>query len=130
MNRTTARRPGCAGRPLRLLATLALAIASAAVFAALSGSEAGAAKNGWESKVDVSVLQKAALGKADFVVYFGRTDLSGAAALATKEEKGRYVFERLTAAAKAAQPGALAELTRLGAEHQSFWIGIRLASTR
>jgi hypothetical protein len=46
MERITARRRGHAGTPLRLLATLVLAIASAAVFAALSGSEAGAAKNG------------------------------------------------------------------------------------
>jgi hypothetical protein len=54
----------------------------------------------WQAKVDAGVLRNSALGRAEFLVYMSeKADLSGAVALATKEEKGGYVYDRLTATA-------------------------------
>ena len=60
---------------------------------------------------------------AEFLVVFNdQADLSGAAQLATKEEKGAFVFKALLAKAQAAQGPALEWLAENGIEHQSFYI--------
>src|SRR5690349_20175263 len=56
------------------------------------------------------------------VVINDQADLSGAAQLATKEEKGAFVFKALLAKAQAAQGPALEWLAENGIEHQSFYI--------
>jgi subtilisin family serine protease len=106
-------RRGLAG----VVASLVLAVAAVAAAVAHGDSSS------WADKVDSSVLEAAALGQVEFLVLLEeQADLSGAAALATKEEKGRYVFERLTRVAGASQAPVVAELDRLGAKHQEFWI--------
>ncbi|HLL76417.1 MAG TPA: S8 family serine peptidase [Pyrinomonadaceae bacterium] len=76
-----------------------------------------------QAKVDSSVLEKAALGRTEFLIYMGRkADLSGADALSTKEEKGQYVYEKLTATAEASQSGVRQTLAEFGAEYRSFWV--------
>ena len=61
-------------------------------------------------------------GRAEMLVVLAeQADLSGARLLATKSEKGRYVYERLTEAAQRTQPPLLAELARLGAPARPFW---------
>ena len=84
----------------------------------------GAAQlQGWDSKVDRSVLNAASTGQAEFLIYMNsQADLSGAYALKTKEEKGRYVYEQLTATAALTQSGVLQTLQNFGAAHQSFWV--------
>jgi uncharacterized repeat protein (TIGR01451 family) len=77
----------------------------------------------WQSKVDAPVLAEAAVGKAEFIVFLSeQADLSGAAALPTKQEKGAYVFQRLTETAQRAQSPVLAALDRLGVEHRAYWV--------
>jgi subtilisin family serine protease len=77
----------------------------------------------WEDKVDPNVLLTAANGPAEFFIYMdSQADLSGADALPTKDEKGRFVYEQLTATAQATQPAVLHTLSSLGAPHQSFWV--------
>jgi subtilisin family serine protease len=77
----------------------------------------------WRDKVDSRVLSAAALGQTEFLVYMKeQADLSGAAALATKDEKGQYVYERLTAVAQITQPRVKHTLALLGAEHKAFWV--------
>jgi serine protease AprX len=77
----------------------------------------------WRSKVDRSVLTDAARGPTEFLVYLrARADLSGAALLPTKEARGTYVYDRLTAVARDTQRGVVAELELLGVRHQAFWI--------
>ena len=87
-----------------------------------TGAQKTAAAPDWRQKVDGRVLSALAAGQTEFLIYLKqRADLSGARSLATKEEKGRYVYERLTAAAQATQPNVLRTLARVGARHQSFW---------
>ena len=77
----------------------------------------------WQDKVDAAVLQDVQDGNADFLVYLDeRADLSGAAQLTTKAEKGSYVYERLTATANATQPAVVAALAQHGAETERFWV--------
>lgn len=77
----------------------------------------------WTSKVDASVLGAATAGPAQFIAYMqAHADLSGAASLPTKAEKGRVVYDALTSTASASQAGLLSQLAGLGAPSRSFWI--------
>ncbi len=78
----------------------------------------------WRSKIDPLVLETAAReGAAEFVVVLEeQADVSGAGRLATKEARGRYVFDRLRQTAAASQPEVLAALVPLAAEVRPFWI--------
>lgn len=78
----------------------------------------------WTQKVDSWVLETAASSQStEFLVYLTeQADLSGAAALPTKQAKGQYVFDRLTAVAQRTQPPILNTLKQDGVEYQSFWI--------
>ncbi|OGV40467.1 MAG: hypothetical protein A2X46_07335 [Lentisphaerae bacterium GWF2_57_35] len=80
----------------------------------------------WESKVDPEVFRAALASKewqTDFLIVLQeQADLSGAAALRSKTEKGRYVFERLQAVAQRTQAPLAAELQKTAVPFQSFWI--------
>jgi hypothetical protein len=78
----------------------------------------------WRSKVDAHVLSDLErLRSTEFVVFLeAQADLSATRAMHGKERKGRYVFERLQAMARATQGGVLDELARRGAEHRAFWV--------
>jgi subtilisin family serine protease len=80
--------------------------------------------NAEPARVDSSVWRVLeAEGQADILVILTeQADLSGARALATKEEKGWYVYRQLTATAERAQPPLLAYLDRRGVPYQSYWI--------
>ncbi len=83
----------------------------------------GATAVRWQDKVDARVFNALSAGQAEFFIYMKQqADLSGAAALSTKEEKGRYVYERLTATARATQPKVRRTLEQLGAKYQAFWV--------
>jgi len=56
------------------------------------------------------------------VVLNQQADLSGAEALLTKQEKGRYVVAQLRAAAQASQGPLLRWLSRQGVPHRAFYI--------
>ena len=78
---------------------------------------------GWQTKVDPAVLSAAALADTEFLIYMKQqADLSGASALKTKEEKGHFTYQQLTATAQATQTNVKQILTQLGAPYQSFWI--------
>jgi subtilisin family serine protease len=77
----------------------------------------------WQSKVDSRVLAGLAAGQTEFIIYMAQqADLSGAAALATKEEKGTYVYQVLTSVAEATQPPVRTLLTQHGVTYKAFWI--------
>ncbi|HKQ04893.1 MAG TPA: S8 family serine peptidase [Blastocatellia bacterium] len=60
---------------------------------------------------------------AEFLVVFGeQADLSGADQLATKEEKGAFVYRTLMAKAQATQGATLDWLAANGIEHESFYV--------
>ncbi len=78
----------------------------------------------WQDKVDPWVLETVdTRGDTEFLLYLTeQADLSGAAKLPTKEEKGQYVFDQLTAVAARTQPDLIKELDRLDIAYQPFWI--------
>ncbi len=57
-----------------------------------------------------------------FVVLADQTNLSGAAALPTKTEKGRYVYDALWSKSQATQGPILQWLSERGLKYQSFYI--------
>jgi serine protease AprX len=75
-------------------------------------------------KIAPWVLEHTANGQsAEFIVVItGQADLTGAAALTTKMEKGRYVYDALRNKSKATQTPILQWLRDRGIEHQSFYI--------
>ena len=78
----------------------------------------------WQDKVDPWVMDTAVTeGQTEFLVYLTeQADLSAAADLTTKEAKGNYVFQTLTATADRTQGPVLAQLRDLGVEHQAYWV--------
>ncbi|MDD5467241.1 MAG: S8 family serine peptidase, partial [Anaerolineales bacterium] len=56
------------------------------------------------------------------IVLSEQADLSGAASLKTKAEKGAYVYQRLTEVARRTQAPLLQELQRRGVPHRAFWV--------
>jgi len=77
----------------------------------------------WQAKVDPWVLANALRGDTEFLVVLReQADLTAAAELATKADRGAWVFRRLSDAARSSQPPVLAALEALGAKHRSFWV--------
>ncbi|MBX3059767.1 MAG: S8 family serine peptidase [Anaerolineae bacterium] len=88
--------------------------------------------NSWQAKVDPWVLQTAdptlagpdgVLPETEFLVYLAEQgDVSAAANLPTKEQKGQYVFDTLTAVARRTQPAVITHLDALGVSYHPYWI--------
>jgi serine protease AprX len=76
------------------------------------------------SKIDSRVLaQLAGGGQSDFLVVLGdQADLSGAAGLASKIEKGRYVYHTLLKKAQGTQRPLIAWLQAQHVEYRAFYI--------
>ncbi len=82
-----------------------------------------AATGDWRDKVDARVLAAVASGESEFLIYMKeQADLSGSAAMGTKEAKGHYVYERLTATAQNTQGGVKQLLNQLGVQFNAFWV--------
>src|SRR5207244_12201532 len=122
---------------LRVLGCLFLFIAaSVAVLGAIASSRAigqresasrqddGGVANGADIKIAPWVIEHTANGQQAefFVVLADQADLSGAASLETKAEKGRYVYNTLFNKAQTTQQPILQWLREGGIEHQSFYI--------
>lgn len=77
----------------------------------------------WQAKVDDVVLERAAQGEMEFILYLSeQADLSAARDLRTKREKGAFVYEQLTGIAQRTQKPILAALKKRGVEHRPYWI--------
>jgi len=77
----------------------------------------------WHSKVSDRVWTDLERGDADFLVVLAeQADLSEAAALSSKEEKGAFVVERLRETAARTQGPLLDLLRAQGVEFQPFWV--------
>jgi serine protease AprX len=89
----------------------------------VAGSTAPAVASPWQDKVDPWVLQTAAEGEAEFLVYLtAQADLSEAKSMPTKLEKGLYVYETLSALAESTQAPLIAQLRDVGVEYRPYWI--------
>lgn len=79
--------------------------------------------NTWHDKVAPALLGSSGDEPLQFLVIMKESsDLSKAALLATREEKGRFVFDKLTRTASRSQEHIRAHLRQMGVEHQSFWL--------
>jgi serine protease AprX len=94
------------------------------LWAALAGGIAPpATASEWEAKVDSRLLKQIAGAETEFILFLAeQADLSGAARLKTKVEKGRYVYEQLASVAERTQLPVLEELARQGVAHRSYWV--------
>src|SRR6266403_4926118 len=125
----------------RVFSSLLLLAAFVAVIGAIASSRqpAVAAPGGGtgpfqSSKIAPWVMEHTAKGQQAefFVVLADQADLTAAANLQTKAEKGRFVFQTLFNKAQTTQGPILQWLRERGLEHRSFYIvnGILVKGTR
>jgi hypothetical protein len=80
----------------------------------------------WQAKVDPVIIEQLARSPAEpaeFLVFLAeQADLSAAARLPNKREKGKYVYEALTAVAARTQGPVVEALARRGAAYRPFWV--------
>ena len=104
-------------RPLRILLFVSIMIAS------LNLSQAGAFKSSdWRAKVNPVLLQDTGQ-PVEFILFLARqADLSGAAMVNTKQQKGDFVVQQLRQTASSTQAPILQALAQSGAEVRPYWI--------
>ena len=77
----------------------------------------------WVSKINPQVIDEIQSGETEFLVIMkDQADLSHAADLKTKEEKGEYVFKTLKVFSKESQKHLRTALDTSGVKYQSFWV--------
>jgi uncharacterized repeat protein (TIGR01451 family) len=115
----------------RIFLLIGLLALLTAVFYNFAQAQIPPEDTGWQAKVDAWVLETAdpalavegKLPETEFLVYLAEQgDVSGAAVLSTKAQKGAYVYETLTAVAKRTQPAVIAQLQSLGVPYRPFWV--------
>src|SRR5438045_5325951 len=113
----------------RLLCSLFIVAAAIAALRPFGSSRAGNQARPPEqatiaSKIAHWVMEHTANGQQAefFVVLADQADVGGEAALPTKNEKGRYVYDAMWNKSQATQGPVLQWLSERGLEHQSFYI--------
>jgi serine protease AprX len=113
----------------RIFCSLFLVAAVVALVAAVASSDAVGQRVGGNvvniaNKIAPWVLEQTAYGQQAefFVVLADRADLSSAANLPTKTEKGHFVYQTLREKARTTQGPILQWLRERNVEHQSFYI--------
>ena len=122
-------RTSTASRLRRILCSLFLAAAAVAALGAIASSRATSQgsppnQNATAKKIAPWVIDHTANGQQAefFVVLADQADLSQAATLQTKAEKGRYVYNTLLSKSQTTQGPILQWLRERGIEHRSFYI--------
>jgi subtilisin family serine protease len=90
----------------------------------MTGRGAESPRQPFHPKIARWVIEHTARGQQEefFVVLADQVDLSGAAELATKGDKGRYVYDALRSKSQTTQAPILQWLRERGTEHRSFYI--------
>ncbi len=88
------------------------------------GAARATATAAWAAKTDPALLAATADGStAEFLVVLdAQADLSGAARLSDKVDRGRAVYEALTAVATRTQAPLRALLDARGATYRAYWV--------
>ncbi len=108
-------------KTLLLFILLVLFLSSASTAPGVTSTAAQEAL--WKAKVDPWVLETGTAGETEFLVFLTeQADLSRAATLRTKLEKGSYVYEQLTAVAARTQPAVATALEKQGVEYRRYWV--------
>lgn len=77
----------------------------------------------WQEKVDQELLVPFNGGTTEFIIFLAdQAHLSGANDLESKQEKGRYVYQQLVAAASRSQGPIVQFLAEEGVEYRTFWV--------
>lgn len=108
----------------KTLPLIALIVVTLLLTSGLSLAAPAAQEVNWQSKVDPWVLDTArADGTTEFLVFLAdQADLSAAASLSTKLEKGTFVYETLSRKAAETQGPVLDALKARGVEHRAYWV--------
>ncbi|MDX1688209.1 MAG: S8 family serine peptidase [Candidatus Promineifilaceae bacterium] len=108
----------------RIATPLLLAILLLAIIFAIVGMAPAASATVWQTKVDPWVLERLEdEEEGEFIVFLDeQADLSAAAHLPTKLEKGEFVYRELTATAERTQPALRAHLDALGVAYRPYWV--------
>src|SRR5258707_4718349 len=86
-----------------------------------AGGSFGSSVTNWQDKVQPSVLAAATAGSVPFLIFMKeKADLSGAANLRTKVERGYWVYDQLNRVADRSQQEILAILDSQGVAYQRF----------
>ena len=105
---------------LPFVALIAVLVLSSAVVVAAPPSQPSAP---WQDKVDPWVLQTGVSAPTEFLVFLvDQADLSAAANLRTKAERGEYVYRTLSQHAERTQEPLRRRLAELGVSYQPFWV--------
>jgi len=101
---------------------LILAVSTVRLESPLAADRVVAAQ--WEQKVDPWVLQTATEeAETEFLVFLSeQADLSAVELMHIKHDKGKYVYETLSALAGRTQKPVIAQLEALGVEYRPFWV--------
>jgi subtilisin family serine protease len=106
---------------IRLCAPILILLSSLVVAGSVSAVEPAGLD--WSDKVDPWVLDNGRYRDTEFLVFLeAQADLSDAAKLDGKHEKGAFVVRALTETAARTQPAVVDRLAALGVEHRSYWI--------
>jgi len=102
---------------------LRCALAVGAMFLLCGARPVQEAAASWQGKVHAGLLEQAAKGPTEFILFLSeQADLSAAAGRHSKAEKGRFVTETLRGQAARTQAPILALLEARRVEHSSYWI--------
>jgi uncharacterized repeat protein (TIGR01451 family) len=89
----------------------------------LALNPSSAASQTWLDRVDPKVIDMAAAGETEFILYLKtQADLSLAASLPEKTSKGAYVYETLRQTAEQTQAPLRKVLDTLAVEYRPYWI--------
>ena len=89
----------------------------------LSNADIQEHQSSWQEKIDQELLFASGAEPQEFIVFLSeQADLSGAADLKTKAEKGEYVYQQLIAAARRSQAPIVQYLSLEGVEYRPYWV--------
>lgn len=111
------------GFPNRILFWIATWLAVLSLFLGGFTFTASARQAAWQAKVERRLLEEVQSGPVEFLLLLSeQADLSAAADLGSKQEKGFYVYERLIEVARRTQPPVIGALKHLGADYRPYWV--------
>ncbi len=109
--------------PRRILSLFGRLAVLVLAFSNVSAAPAAASAQAWQAKVDPWVLETGARGHTEFLVFLAdQADISAAANLRTKAERGEYVYRTLSQHAERTQGPLRLRLQQLRVEHRPYWV--------